>query len=57
MYGSEMKIPDAYKVHCVFKSLVPNNLNNYLLGYLSDFTMTGRNSVLGQVYENIKNLF
>ena len=57
MYGSEMKIPDAYKVHCMFKSLVPNNLNNYLLGYLSDFTMTGRNSVLGQVYENIKNLF
>ena len=55
--GSKMRVPDAYKVHCTFKSLIPNSLNNYLIGYLTEFKMQGRNSVLGHVYENIKNVF
>lgn len=57
LYGTNMKVPDAYKVHCTFKSLIPNNLNNYLIGYLSNFTITNRDSALGMIYKNIKKLF
>ena len=56
-YGTKMKIPDAYKVQCTFKSLIPNNLNNYLLGCLTQFAITGRSSVLGKLYQNVKDFF
>ena len=31
-YGTETKIPDVYSFDLTFKSLLPNNLNNYLFG-------------------------